>query len=114
MTLSTRWIVPAPRLATAWFGPSGEIEAMATRAPDAKDVPVVIGPRGPKGEAGGGVRFDVSTPSASWIIPHGFGRVPIVSVYLSTGEQVLADVSATATTINVVMTAPRAGFVIAA
>lgn len=74
----------------------------------------VVGVMGPPGPAGGGVRFDVASPAASWIISHAFNRVPIVSVYLASGELVLADVFATATTINVVFASPKSGFVIAA
>lgn len=91
-------------------GPEGAtVQPLADVAPGR-----VVGVMGPPGPAGGAVRFDVTSPSASWVIPHSFSRVPIVSVYLASGELVLADVFASATTINVVFASPKTGFVIAA
>lgn len=62
----------------------------------------------------GGVRLDVPAASASWILTHGLGRVPIVAVYLANGEQVIANVFATSTTITVAFADAQTGFVIAA
>jgi hypothetical protein len=91
-------------------GPEGaSVQPLADVAPTR--VVAVMGPPGPAGSA---VRFDVTSASASWVIAHAFGRVPIVSVYLASGELVLTDVFATASTINVVFPTPKTGFVIAA
>jgi hypothetical protein len=73
------------------------------------------GPQGIQGQAGiGGYsqRIDQATASANWILNHGKGSVPIVQVFLSSGEVIITDVVATATQINVVFAAPIAGFVV--
>jgi hypothetical protein len=61
-----------------------------------------------------GSRVDQSTPSASWNIPvpPSIGRVPSVSIYLTTGELVFADVTATDTNVYITFPSPYAGFVI--
>lgn len=61
--------------------------------------------------ASGSVRFDVSL-SATWIVTHGFARIPAVTVVLSTGEIVVADVTATSTTVTVVFATSQVGFVL--
>ena len=58
------------------------------------------------------VRFDAPL-SATWIIPHGLGRIPMVQIYLSSGELVMTDVVATQTTITVTFNQPVQGFVLA-
>lgn len=68
------------------------------------------GPQGPPGVALA-YRYDQTAPSASWVIAHGLGRAPLVDVFLANGEQVEADVTATATTISVVFAAATTGFV---
>jgi hypothetical protein len=72
---------------------------------------------GPAGTPGGGTpsfQIAVSTPSASWLlaVPGGIGRPPQVQVFLTSGEQILTDVYATAATVNVVFAAPATGYVI--
>ena len=100
----------ASPVTVALLGPEGtEVQPLADLEP-ARFIAVM----GPPGPAGGAVRYDVTSPSASWVIAHGFSRVPIVAVYLASGELVLADVFADASTINVVFPSPRTGFVIAA
>lgn len=66
---------------------------------------------GQQGTTGGATRIDASL-SASWIIPHTLGRVPIVQVFEDTGEQLIADVLATDTQISVTHGQPVAGFVL--
>ena len=58
------------------------------------------------------LRLDASL-AATWTLPHTLGRVPTVQVYLASGEQVLTDLTATATTITVVFPSPQQGFVLA-
>ena len=54
--------------------------------------------------------------AATWILPHSFGRVPMVQVFLgaagSGGEEVIADVAATSATITVTHASPQSGFVL--
>ncbi|GJE27935.1 hypothetical protein [Methylobacterium organophilum] len=54
------------------------------------------------------------TPAGTWIIPHGLGRRPIVTVYDTSGAEMLADVVATATTVTIVFAVPTAGSVVLA
>ncbi len=84
-------------------------------APQAVVRVVDKGAQGIQGQPGiGGFfqRIDQATASANWILNHGKGAVPIVQVFLNTGEMIITDVVATATQINVVFAAPIAGFVI--
>ncbi|GAA1915350.1 hypothetical protein GCM10009775_04800 [Microbacterium aoyamense] len=50
-------------------------------------------------------------PSASWVIPHTFGRIPAVTLYVD-GEQVEADVTATTTTVTVSFPTPTTGLAV--
>jgi len=51
--------------------------------------------------------------AATWILDHSLGRIPAVQVFIGSGEQVLADVDASATTITVTHASPQSGFVLA-
>jgi hypothetical protein len=57
------------------------------------------------------VEIQQVAPSASWVlpVPTDFGRRPGVTVYLPSGEQVLADVHADATQVSVTFAQPTAG-----
>lgn len=116
MTLAVGWRVPAPKIPTVWRGPFGMAEAIAQDP--ALPIAAVIGPpgpAGPQGAAGAGsapLRLDASL-SATWILVHPLGRVPTVQVYLTSGESVLSDFTATTTQITVTFPAPQQGFVLA-
>lgn len=68
------------------------------------------GPVGPPGD-GAAVRVEQSAPAATWILSHDFGRRPAVDVYLPTGEKIIADVTAGASTVTVVFATPQSGYV---
>jgi hypothetical protein len=57
-------------------------------------------------------RLNQASPAAAWIMPHNLGRVPIVQVFLTSGELVGADVIADATSITVTFAQPQSGFII--
>lgn len=59
-------------------------------------------------------QIDVPAAAGTWTlqVPPALGRVPEVSVYLQSGEQVFADVVASATQVTVTFAAPTSGFVI--
>jgi hypothetical protein len=64
---------------------------------------------------GGGsipVRIDQIAPAGTWILTHALGRMPLADVYLSSGEQMEADVNVTLTQVTVTFAAPQSGFVI--
>lgn len=111
--LVSRWILPPAALVTAWIGPDGRVEAAAMARPDAAGVPVVIGPRGPRGLPGTGAvtRIDASL-SATWILPHGLGREPQVQVFLANGELVMADVAVDEVQVTVSFSMAQQGFVL--
>ena len=70
------------------------------------------GPQGRPGVGGGSsaaVVVPQATPSASWAIPHPFGRLPSVTVYDASGSELIADISATPTMVSVVFAKPTAG-----
>ena len=77
-------------------------------------IPGIQGPQGPPGSGGGAGSTVItqSTPAATWILSHTIGRVPAVSVYLASGEQVDTDVVASASTVTVTFATPQTGFVI--
>lgn len=116
MTLAVRWRAPPRKISTLWRGPLGMLEALG-RDP-ALPVAAIVGPpgpAGPQGPAGAGsapLRLDAPL-AATWALSHALGRVPTVQVYLSTGESVLTDVTATTTQITVTFPSPQQGFVLA-
>ena len=71
------------------------------------------GPRGPAGVSGDDLSFEYSQLSAlaTWTIPlpEGYPRRPSVTVYLSDGEQVEADVSSSLETVTITFNQPTAG-----
>ncbi len=54
-----------------------------------------------------------TSPSATWIVAHNLNKIPNVDVYLSNGEQILADITATDTTITVVFAEAQTGYIVA-
>lgn len=119
MSMVLRWRVPDRAIVTRWRGPEGLADAVA-RAPDLP-IAAVIGPPGPTGATGATgptgmpLRID-ATLSSTWILSHGLGHIPMVQVFLdaagSAGEQAIADVEASATTITVTHASPQSGFVL--
>lgn len=123
--LVTRWVLPAAALETTWIGPDQDIInglaanwygidpllAPAKIRRQAAAIPAVIGPTGSGGS--GAQRINASLAS-TWILSHSIGRIPIVQVYIGSGEQVIADVVASDTQITVVFGSPQQGFVLAA
>lgn len=55
-----------------------------------------------------GTAHTQSAPSATWVIPHTFGRIPAVAVYIA-GELVDTDVTATTTNVTITFPAPFSG-----
>ncbi len=58
------------------------------------------------------LEIQVNSPSATWILSHTLGRNPIVDVYLTNGEKILADVVTTNNQIIVIHSQPTTGFVV--
>lgn len=58
-----------------------------------------------------GVTFTQSSPSASWVFPHSFHRVPDVTVYVD-GVMRLAEVIATTSMVSISFPAPTAGIAV--
>ena len=115
MSVTLRWRVPPRPIVTRWRGPLGMAQAL-TRNPVLPIAAIVgppglQGPTGPTGATGTPLRLDASL-AATWILPHPLGRVPAAQVVLATGESVIADLSATPTTVTVVFAAAQAGFVL--
>ena len=115
MSLILRWRVPNRAIVTRWSGPAGMTEAL-TRLPETPIAALIgppgpQGPQGPQGPTGAPQRIDASL-AATWILPHGFAREPMDQVFLGSGEQVIADVSATPTTVTVTHASPQSGFVL--
>lgn len=97
------------RITVRLRGPEGGLSWLDT--PAAVDrVVAVIGPVGPPGS--GALRLDQATPAATWILTHNLGRVPIVQIFLASGELVMADVVASTSILTVTFAAPQAGFVV--
>jgi hypothetical protein len=60
------------------------------------------------------VKMLQETSSATWVFTHDLARQPAVSVYLSTGEQVITEVHSTTTTVTVYFAVATTGYVILA
>ena len=101
-------IVVTPR------GPSGKVQQALARNPLAAIEAVIgtTGAQGPQGISSAPTRIDAPL-AATWILPHSLSRVPIVEVYLASGERVLSDTVASATTITITFSQPQQGFVLA-
>lgn len=75
------------------------------------------GPPGPPGPPGSGgvssLAFEYAqlAPLATWTIPVpvGFARRPAVAVYLSSGEHIIADTVASASSVSIAFATPTAG-----
>ncbi len=50
-----------------------------------------------------------SIPLATWVIGHTLGRLPRVAVYLSSGEEIEADVVVSTTAVSITFATPTAG-----
>lgn len=82
-----------------------------------ESVPEIVvlesGMPGARGPAGGGASaalvHDQAAPSASWLIPHTFGRLPAVALYGTDGALFGADVTATTSAVTVTLSVPTAG-----
>lgn len=72
------------------------------------------GPQGPPGTSGTNAATAAiwASLASTWILTHSLGRIPASQVVLSSGEQVIADVVATETTINVTFPSPQQGYVL--
>jgi hypothetical protein len=72
---------------------------------------VTVAEAGTQGASGtgGGIEHIQSTPSANWIIAHPLGRRPGVNIYLSSGEAVEADVSASLSSVSITFPSPVSG-----
>lgn len=104
-----RWRIPDRRLTTRWRGPSRMAQALERR-PNAA-IAGLVGPPGPRGPPGEALRLDASL-AATWTLSHPLGRVPSVQVFLTGGEAVLADITASDTQITVTFPFPQQGFVL--
>lgn len=83
---------------------------------DGESVTVEVGtsgPQGPAGPPGANLAFEYvqATPLATWTIPVPveFGRRPAVAVFLNSGEAVLADVSASSSSVTITFASPVSG-----
>lgn len=61
------------------------------------------------GSAGDGQVFAQLTPAATWVIPHDFGRRPVVAVYDADGAEILTDVAADSSAVIVTFAQRTAG-----
>lgn len=65
--------------------------------------------QGPAGASAVPIPYQQTAPSASWIIPHGLGRIPLVQVRNAAGEVVYPDVFADARSVSIVFANPATG-----
>lgn len=59
-----------------------------------------------------GFQYTQAVPAATWTIPHTFGRRPAVTLYLTDGTQILADVSTTTSQVSASFASPTTGFAV--
>jgi len=91
--------------------PSGALTALPVTlsAPMSAEVAMPTG-----GVEGWGAMHTQDTPAASWhiLVPPAFGRLPNVQIYLTTGEPVIVDFTATLTDVYVTFPNPTAGYAV--
>ena len=99
--------------ATVRVYPPGDAPVVVQASSSAATVRVMAaGTQGPKGDSGTQpVRIDASN-AATWILPHALGRVPMVQVFLASGELVISNVEADAAHVTVTHASPQSGFVL--
>lgn len=89
------------------------IEVVVPADPAVIEVVQVLGLPGPAGPPGDNLAFEYTqaTDLSTWTIPVpvGFGRRPSVAVYLASGEAVMADVSASSTSVTITFASPQSG-----
>jgi hypothetical protein len=86
--------------------------AVVVTEPAATVVIRAPGPQGPPGAASAGLRYvhTQTTPAATWVIPHGLGRIPSVVLLDPDGQEFDADVlHPSLDTTSVVHGQPTAG-----
>lgn len=83
---------------------------------DGESVTVEVGtsgPQGPQGPPGTNLSFEYTqaSPLATWTIPvpSGFDSRPSVTVFLDSGESVIADVSASSSSVTITFASPVSG-----
>lgn len=105
------------RIVSEWYG--------SDAVPFNRLTPVISGPMGPPGAsdpeaiaeavadwmADNPQTFvhDQLAPVSTWVIPHPLERRPGVTVFLATGEEVEADVTASSTVVSITFPAPMVG-----
>jgi hypothetical protein len=71
------------------------------------EIPVCVGvPGAPGGQV---LVWEQTTPSASWLINHSFGRYPSVSLYDDLGSQFFADIGVNDFDVVVTLETPYTG-----
>lgn len=111
MPMVLQWRVIEPPIITRWRGPLPSPASIEQHIQN--PVAGIIGPPGPIGPVGAPARIDV-TAAATWILSHDLGRVPLVQVFLASGELVVADVVADDAHVTVTFPTATAGFVLIA
>lgn len=92
---------------------TNNIETIVVDSPNGGSVVVSsIGVQGAPGASNAVVRYDQIAPAATWIVNHTKGYVPIVQIYLATGERVESDIVGTTTIITVTFPSATAGFLL--
>ena len=99
--------------------PAHEVITVFAGEPGPRGPAGPAGPPGPPGASAAGTgelslhqSFVFPTPAATWIVAHGFGRIPAVSVLDTTGALMLADVEhGGLNTLSVTHSGPMAGSV---
>lgn len=73
----------------------------------------IPGPPGPPGPAGtGSAKYSFNGAGATWTSSHPLGREPMVQVFLTGGDAVIADIHASSTDFSVVFASPQTGYVL--
>ena len=96
-------VTPVPQTLAINTTPN-EVLTFATPGPQ--------GAQGPAGAGGGVIVFNQSTPASTWTISHTLNRIPMVQVYDSSGDEVIADVVSTNINITVTFASPQTGTVV--
>lgn len=107
-------IIDQPFPAVAHFEIEGAALVLPTYTSVAEFMDVGIpGPPGPPGPAGtGSAKYSFNSPGATWTSSHPLGREPMVQVFLTGGDAVIADIYTSTTDFSVVFASPQTGYVL--
>lgn len=89
--LALQWFQADPPIVVEWIGQTEDLEAR-TAPEDLPGLAVVVGPRGPKGDATGFYMHTQSSAASTWTVAHNLGYRPLVTPLSVGGLEMIGTV----------------------